>query len=243
MHEGLTQIVVEIREIDGIRNHAVQIAQVEPLSREIGDQRFGFRVRKHAASLPFEHEGITQLALACDAQKLVVGNAAPQKEGKARGQIEIADAMSRRRTGSIRVALGADKKFRACEEALESQLNAGVETLRLVAGAVEGKQLREVAGRVRPAIGSVDQRGKDLGGARLFAGCVGRAADENPAAARSIAGTCGAERSGDSDSIYVGMAAGIESVIGAAYERLQTERVLGRALFQKGDCNLVWTRG
>ena len=85
--ERLSQVVVEVRiEIDQ-RIVGLQGAHVQPLAREVLDERFRSRIREHAAHLLLEHRGFFQPALRRHRHQLVVRNAAPEEEGQARGQL------------------------------------------------------------------------------------------------------------------------------------------------------------
>ena len=59
---------------------ALDIAEEQPLFREIRDQRTGPRVRKHALDLLFKHRGIFQFSLRGNRQQFLVRNTAPQEE-------------------------------------------------------------------------------------------------------------------------------------------------------------------
>ena len=75
----------------GIGLEAVQIAGLEPLAAEIFDQRARFRIEQHAMDLRVEHFGIAQAMLAGELEELVIGQAAPQEIGEARGELEIVE--------------------------------------------------------------------------------------------------------------------------------------------------------
>src|SRR6185369_4150097 len=53
--EGLTQVVIEVRELIDDRRVPRESAQAEPLSREVARQRRRTRIREHAANLPLQH--------------------------------------------------------------------------------------------------------------------------------------------------------------------------------------------
>ena len=53
--ECLTQVVVEIGEEPVVRSGVLQVAEIEPLAGEVGDERAGLRVGKHPSRLLFEH--------------------------------------------------------------------------------------------------------------------------------------------------------------------------------------------
>src|ERR1019366_1228094 len=94
--EPLAQIVVEVRKQIGIGQDVRNIAQMQPLAREIRYERFRFGIRQHAANLGFEYRRITQRSLDRCAEQLIVRNAAPKEKRKPRSEFDIADAMDRR---------------------------------------------------------------------------------------------------------------------------------------------------
>ena len=61
--ERLSQLLVE-REDHRIGLDRLDVAQVQPLPREVGDERVGARIAQHPAHLRFEHDGIAQPAAA-----------------------------------------------------------------------------------------------------------------------------------------------------------------------------------
>ncbi len=75
--QALAQRVVEVRKNTLHRDHGVEVAQVQPLAREVGDERIGARIGDHAPHLALELRGLAQRAALGGAQQLVVGDAAP----------------------------------------------------------------------------------------------------------------------------------------------------------------------
>ena len=57
--EGLPQVAVEVA---ARRAHGVELAQAEPLRREVRDERVGLRIGEHAPHLALEHGRFAQLA-------------------------------------------------------------------------------------------------------------------------------------------------------------------------------------
>ena len=82
--EGAAQALVELGKFVGIGQDLREIANVQPLPREVAHQRFRARIVKHPAHLLLEDSRILQLALLGQVEQLVVGNTAPQEEGKPR---------------------------------------------------------------------------------------------------------------------------------------------------------------
>ena len=93
--QGLPEVVVEIREDAHVGRNRIQIPQVQPLRGEVGDEVLGSRIRQHAAHLALEHRRLVELAPRREIEQLIVRNAAPQEEGEARRQVQIADAIRR----------------------------------------------------------------------------------------------------------------------------------------------------
>ena len=87
--ERLAEVVVEVREVVLVRNRGPQVPQLQPLPGEVSDQRLGAAIGQHAAHLPLQHRRLPQLALRGHVHQLVVGDAAPQEEREARGELEI----------------------------------------------------------------------------------------------------------------------------------------------------------
>jgi len=79
--DGVTQIVVKFGEHIRVGRHLGEIAQLQPLAREVLDQGVRTRIVEHAAHLAFENLGRLQLAGIGQVEQFVVWNAAPEKEG------------------------------------------------------------------------------------------------------------------------------------------------------------------
>ena len=93
--EGLPQVVVEVKEHLRTRPEPGHIADVQPLTGEVADQRLRARVGEHPLDLLLEHAGLMQRLLLRDVQQLVVRDAAPQEERQPRRQLQIVDAIGR----------------------------------------------------------------------------------------------------------------------------------------------------
>ncbi len=123
--EGLPQVVVEIRERGFVRQHALHVAQEQPLLGEIIHQRFGFRIGQHAPHFAIQHRRIFQLALRRHVQQLIVGNAAPQEKRKPRRQIQIAHVIEAAGRHARRIGLGAEQELRARKDQPQRVLDPG----------------------------------------------------------------------------------------------------------------------
>ena len=127
----------------------------------------GFRTRvgQHALDLLLQNLGLLQLAGGGDVQQLVVGDAAPQKERKARGQLEIADRVNGSGSRARRIALDAIEKLRTDQQAFESPLDAEIEVPFLAAVVVEREQRGDIGIGYGTAISPARQGRKNLLGA------------------------------------------------------------------------------
>jgi hypothetical protein len=126
--ERLPQVFVEIRECVRIGRLQRNVANPQPLAGEIVDHRFGAPIRQHAADLLLQHGGLFQLAASGEIQQLVVGNAAPQKERQARGELEIIDFVRDAGLSFRRIAFHAEQKLRADQDSSQGGLDAGIES-------------------------------------------------------------------------------------------------------------------
>jgi len=112
--KSLADVVVEIGEHQQVGNDlCLQIAQLQPLAREIFDQGAGAFIRKHARHLPGEHARRAQPPRGCQIQQFLIGDAAPQEERQARGQLDVADRMRDAGGRARRIFLNSIQKVRA----------------------------------------------------------------------------------------------------------------------------------
>ena len=126
----LAKVVVEIGERFQIRSGALEIAQVQPLLGEVGDQRVGSRVRQHPLDLLLEHGRVFQFALRSQA------SAVDRPEYCSRGRTTAATPARGRpadrpcsgaRFGGSR--LEAEQELRAREDELKRGFDAAIEAL------------------------------------------------------------------------------------------------------------------
>ena len=94
------------------------VAQEQPLRREVRDHGLGACVGQHALYLRAQHAGIAQRAVLGGRKQLVVGDAAPEKERHSRGELDVADG---ERAGFPGLALDAVEELRAHEQTLERE--------------------------------------------------------------------------------------------------------------------------
>ena len=72
----------------------VDVAQEQPLRREVVDERVGARVCEHARDLARQAARLRQLARGGDVEQLVVRHAAPEEVRQARRELHVADAQT-----------------------------------------------------------------------------------------------------------------------------------------------------
>ena len=90
--EGLQQAQVVVRIEIRIDDYLVDAPQIQPLRREIVDQRVGrARVGQHPAHFLLEHRTDRKLSALRQPEQPIVRDAAPQEERQPRSQVEIAE--------------------------------------------------------------------------------------------------------------------------------------------------------
>src|SRR5262245_60807603 len=88
--EGVAQLLVQLRLRIDVRHDAGELADGEPLSREVIDERLSSSIREHPPYLPFQRCTIAQRAFRRDGEQFFVRDAAPEKERQPGCEIEIA---------------------------------------------------------------------------------------------------------------------------------------------------------
>src|SRR5262249_52342492 len=91
--ERLAKVVVEVGEKIRVGNDPAQVPQLQPLAGEVGHERIRSWIRQHPSDLLVENLRLAEAAAVRHRQQLVVRDAAPQKERKARGEIVRFDAV------------------------------------------------------------------------------------------------------------------------------------------------------
>src|SRR5206468_3328889 len=99
----------------------------QPLPGEMVGERLRARIGEHPSHLAVEDLRLPELALRRQVQKLVVGNAAPQKERQPRGQLDVADRIRDASRDVARIALDAEQEGWADEQTLQADFNATLE--------------------------------------------------------------------------------------------------------------------
>src|SRR5205814_695933 len=140
---ALTQIVVPVGIEDAVGRCRREISQIEQLGAEVVDQRVRAMIGQHPPHLLLEYHWRAQASLARDRNQLVVWNAAPEKEGEARRQLEIRDAIRAAccrgfaATSVGRFAFRTHQKLRTCEQTSKRELDSVVERSRMTAFRIE----------------------------------------------------------------------------------------------------------
>ena len=222
--ERLPQVVVEVGEQVRVRHDAAQIAQVQPLAREVGDQRLGPRIGHHPAHLPRQHLGPAEPAFVGQLQQLVVGDAAPEEERQTRGQLEVVDVERAARRLVRRLPFSAEDKGRRGQDAAERKSDPALERARAAPLAVERQQSLSFVGRQRPSVRPAGHRREDPGGARLLVRGARGSANEQPRA-RWVGRLRAVEGPLDRDRLDVRGALRIKGIREVADETLQPIRL------------------
>src|SRR5262249_43046683 len=120
-------------------------------------------------------------------EQLVVGNAAPQEEGQARRQFDVAKLVYPPARPIRRIEFRPENELGRHQHLLQCQSNARFESAVCGALLVESHELRQIVGGYRPPIGAVRAAGENLFRASLFFARRRWMAYENLVAARRYA--------------------------------------------------------
>jgi hypothetical protein len=69
----------------------LDVAEIQPLRREVRDHRLGARIGEHALDLRAEHVRVVQPAVERRCQQIFVRDAAPEEEREPRRELDVAD--------------------------------------------------------------------------------------------------------------------------------------------------------
>src|SRR5579885_3038188 len=118
--EGRPQVVVEPGELGAVRIEQPYVAGLQPVFEEIVHQRSTrARIGEQARHLLLQDRGLVQLALDGEIEEGIVGDAAPQEEREARGELDIRNPVDAARRYAGWVELTAEKKIRSEEHTSE----------------------------------------------------------------------------------------------------------------------------
>jgi len=243
--ERLAQAVVEIGEHFRIGFRRAKIAQIQPLSGEIFDQRLGPGIGQHTPYLLFQHLRVVELAAFRQCQQLLVRDAAPQEKRQACGQFQVAEAIGGTRRYAIRIDFNSEQELRANQNSFHRAADSGFKSPRRQAGPVEAEQRLKIFVGEWPPISAPGQRGENRSGAALVLGAVGRqvvcrTAHKNPSPAGGFARPLDVKGSTDCDTGYGWLAALILGVIILRQPRLEGA-FRGKRGLQESDSNQAQT--
>src|SRR6185503_3095727 len=109
--ERVAEVLVELRMRIDVWHDAGELADGQPLTREVVYERLRAAIGEHPAHLPFQRRTIAERALGGYGEELVIRNAAPEEEGQSRCEVELAHAIRLAR-GRRWLALDAEQKPR-----------------------------------------------------------------------------------------------------------------------------------
>src|SRR5262249_37225939 len=131
---------------------------------------------------------------------LVVRHAAPEEEGQAGGQLEIADRIGSVWRDVCRIGLDAEEELGADEQPPDGHLDTALEAGFLACVREEFQQNAELGIRDRTPVRLSRKTAEDLTRALGFCSAGRRPTREDALAARCFAGAVRVERTGDRDA-------------------------------------------
>ncbi len=123
----LAQVVVEVGEDIGVGLQAAQVAQEQPLSREVAPERPRPFVLEHAANLLLDDGRFAQAAGDRQVQQFVVRDAAPEEEREPRRQLDVVDAIGGARRDVAGILFDSIEEPRADQEEGQRAFDALIE--------------------------------------------------------------------------------------------------------------------
>ena len=200
--ERVAQRLVEIGEALGVGHPAGHVAEVQPLPAEVVDEGLHLRVGQHSGDLAGQHVRLPELAPLGQSEELVVRDAAPEKEGQPRCQVDVREAVHRAGRRVLRGERRPEEEAGRDEHAAERHLDPVFEPCAVTAADREQLEQRVDIGRGDGApVGAAGEPGQDSARARLLRLPRGRPADEDAPAGLGVAGAGRLERSADQDVV------------------------------------------
>ncbi len=138
------QGVVEIREDDRIRVDLLERTHLQPLEREVADERFSARVGEQPPHLCVEHTRCRESTALGDGQQFLVRGAPNQEEGQARGQFDVANRVDAAGRQARRRALRAVEELRARQNRRQRVPDRRIEITESAGGAVKRDRRLEI---------------------------------------------------------------------------------------------------
>src|SRR5438477_1051187 len=164
---GGAQRFVELRIFFFGRRGGAEVANLQPLAGEVVDERAGFWIFEHPLDLNIEI--FAKGAAGSLREEFVVGHAAPEEMGKARGEREFVKRMDGTRIVGIGLSLAAEQKLRRDKNRLERELDTGLEILAgIAAHLIEFHEAIDFAPVNGPAIGAAREVLDDLASGEIF---------------------------------------------------------------------------
>ena len=160
--EPLPQRVVEVGELALHGHDGVEVAQIQPLPREVLDERRR-RARRPACAAPAARALAGRAARRARrrASSSSSGMLLQRKNDSRDASVEVRHRVNGARRGVGRVLLDAEQELRRHEQAFQRELNAGVEAgLRAVA--IEREQRRDVVIGHGAPVRAARELGQDL---------------------------------------------------------------------------------
>ena len=174
-----------------LRRKVVELAESQPLADEVHDEALRARVGEHPLDLLLEHARIVQPIGRSGFEQLVVRNAAPEKEGEARCELEVGDPIDAGDRDVGRLALESIQKLGIDEQPRQRILDAAFEIAAFDApDSIELEQAVELGATRCNRVPECARRepGENARRARRLVRARARPADEDRAAARRVAG-------------------------------------------------------
>jgi hypothetical protein len=162
------QPFVEVREESIVGTFDCQeVAKIQPLAGEVFGERLRPGVGQHPVNLRPQCFWAGHLSARCEIEKLVVRNAAPQKERQPRGQLQIGEPI-RVGSGTRGIELDAEQELGADEQPFDRLPYTDIEPSFGAASFVEAQERRNIRGGHRTPERAASQRREDS----FCAGCV-----------------------------------------------------------------------
>ncbi len=159
--ERLAQAVVEVREDDRVRIDLVERPHLQPLKREVADQRFGTRVGEQPSDLGLEHRRGRKRSAFGQRQELLVRSAANQEERQTRRQLHIRDRVHVAGRETSGRTLGSVEKLGTGENGGQRVANRRIEVTDAPGCPIEGERRLEIGIGDRTSIRLARQRRQD----------------------------------------------------------------------------------
>ncbi len=198
---------------------------------EVLDEGVGLRVGNHALNLGVEHGLVFELAGLGKTEQPLVRDAAPEKEAQPRRQRQGVELVRRAGRQAFRVLLDSEQELRRHEQALDGDLNPGIESRGRRTLLEEREQGLDI-GRVDWAtIGAPRERREDGPGALEIEVCRRLADEDLLPACKRLAGPARLIGTADLDAQQIGTGPGFGNIDA---RRVGPEERQSRCLVERG---------